>query len=90
MRIVLFLAVLGALLAGGCSKTVDEFTMPNLVGKYWTDAEPQLRGLGWEGELILGGKIPGDPADRNRIVSQDPAAGTKHGKDTAITLTFAR
>jgi eukaryotic-like serine/threonine-protein kinase len=91
MRIALLVAVLGALLAGtvGCSKT-DEFVMPDITGKYWVEAEPQLRGLGWNGMLVLGDEVPGDPADRNRIVLQDPSAGTEHEKDVVITLRFAR
>ena len=91
MRIALLLAVLGALLGGavGCSKT-DEFVMLDVTGKYWAEAEPQLRDLGWKGVLVLGGEVPGDPADRNRIVSQDPSAGTEHEKDDPITLRFGR
>jgi serine/threonine-protein kinase len=92
MRIALFLAVLGVLLGGtlGCSTTVDEFVMPDLVGKYWTDVEPRLRGLGWNGMLIRGADVQVGPPDRNRIMSQDPAAGTKHEKDIPITVQFGR
>jgi len=92
MKIAACSAVLGVLLVGvvGCSPTVDEFVMPDLVGEYWTDAEPQLRGLGWNGMLILGEYVEVGPTDRNRIMSQDPAAGTEHEKDIEITLRFGR
>jgi beta-lactam-binding protein with PASTA domain len=48
--------------------------MPDLVGKYWTDVEPRLRGLGWNGMLIRGADVQVGAPDRNRIMSQDPAA----------------
>ena len=27
----------------------NQFTMPDLTGKFWVDAEPRLRALGWTG-----------------------------------------
>src|SRR5699024_10561803 len=32
----------------------NQFVMPDLSGLFWTDAEPQLRALGWTGMLIKG------------------------------------
>lgn len=36
----------------------NQFTMPNLVGQFWTDAEPTLRALGWTGVLNKGPDVP--------------------------------
>jgi beta-lactam-binding protein with PASTA domain len=65
-----------------------EVIMPDLVGKYWFDAEPQLRSAGWTGFLIKGPDMPAGPQNRNRVVKQDPAAGERLKPDSAITLRF--
>jgi eukaryotic-like serine/threonine-protein kinase len=98
MRMAWALALLAALIAGGavgCSgdkavraEKIDEFLMPNLGGLYWVEAEPQLRELGWKGVLYKAGDVPGGPAQRNRIVSQDPMAGATVTNDAQITLRF--
>jgi eukaryotic-like serine/threonine-protein kinase len=62
--------------------------MPDLVGKYWADAEPQLQSLGWAGVLNKGPDLPAAPAERNRILAQDPPAGQHLDADGVITLRF--
>jgi beta-lactam-binding protein with PASTA domain len=88
MRIASFLAVLCALWGlVGCSKT-DQFVMPDLAGKYWVDAEPELRALGWTGTLVLGAEVDRGIANHNRIVSQKPSAGSETNNAAEITLQF--
>ena len=35
----------------------NQFVMPDLSGLVWTEAEPQLRALGWTGILIKGADV---------------------------------
>ena len=80
---------LSAFLVGaGCSTAAKQFEMPNLIGSYWVDAEPRLRSVGWTGMLNYAGDVPSGAAIHNRIVSQDPAAGTTTNTDVGITLKF--
>ncbi|MFA5707276.1 Stk1 family PASTA domain-containing Ser/Thr kinase [Mycolicibacterium sp.] len=67
----------------------NQFTMPNLVGQFWTDAEPTLRALGWTGVLNKGPDVPnaGDQ-NRNRVMSQAPSAGQGVNYGGTITLAF--
>jgi beta-lactam-binding protein with PASTA domain len=65
-----------------------DIVMPDLVGKYWTDAEPQLRSLGWTGFLIKGPDIPVGPEERNRVMTQQPPPGDRIKRDGEITLQF--
>lgn len=66
----------------------SSIVMPNLVGRYWLDALPELTDMGWRGVLIKGPDIAAAPEDINRVLSQDPAAGSALSPDTAITLQF--
>ena len=66
----------------------NQFVMPDLTGIVWTDAEPQLRALGWTGVLVKGADVPGDDALRNRVVFQSPPPGTGLNRDSNITLKF--
>jgi serine/threonine-protein kinase len=63
--------------------------MPDVAGKYWTDAEPLLRAAGWRGILSKGADVSNSGYRTNQIVTQDPAAGQLIGADTVITLQFA-
>ncbi|RDH77120.1 PASTA domain-containing protein [Mycolicibacterium moriokaense] len=74
----------------GCSSEPppDDVRVPKLVGLYWTQAEPQLRALGWEGAVVKGPDVPASPNDRNRIMAQDPSAGAYIAPGSAITLQF--
>ncbi|CAJ1494366.1 Stk1 family PASTA domain-containing Ser/Thr kinase [[Mycobacterium] burgundiense] len=67
----------------------NQFTMPNLVGQFWTDAEPTLRALGWTGVLNKGPDVPnaGDQ-NRNRVMSQAPQSGQGVNYSGTITLSF--
>ncbi len=66
----------------------NQFLMPDLTGMYWTDAEPQLRALGWTGILVKGADVPGGDQARNRVVYQSPSAAAGVNRDANITLKF--
>src|SRR5271157_348951 len=66
----------------------NQFVIPDLSGMFWTDAEPQLRALGWTGVLVKGADVPGSDAQRNRVVYQSPAPGTDINRDANVTLKF--
>jgi beta-lactam-binding protein with PASTA domain/predicted Ser/Thr protein kinase len=68
----------------------NQLTMPDLSGMFWTDAEPQLRALGWTGVLVKGADVPAGDASRNRIVYQSPSPGTGVNNDANITLKFGQ
>jgi eukaryotic-like serine/threonine-protein kinase len=68
----------------------NQFTMPDLTGMFWTDAEPQLRALGWTGVLVKGADVPGSDATRNRIVYQNPSPAAGVNDDANITLKFGQ
>lgn len=96
--IVQMLAGLAALLAvtgvAACSSPTPPpaapptIVMPNLVGKYWTEAQPLLTSAGWTGMLDKGPDIPVAPRDRYRVTRQSPAAGDRVSSDVRITLQF--
>jgi eukaryotic-like serine/threonine-protein kinase len=66
----------------------NQFSMPDLMGMVWTDAEPQLRALGWTGILVKGADVPGSDQARNRVVYQSPSANAGVNRDANITLKF--
>jgi serine/threonine-protein kinase len=68
----------------------NQFTMPNLRGMFWTEAEPYLRSLGWTGNLIKAPNAQNSGVPSNGVVTQDPAAGTPINADASITLSFAQ
>jgi eukaryotic-like serine/threonine-protein kinase len=39
--------------------------MRDLTGMFWTDAEPQLRSLGWTGILVKGADVAGSDQQRS-------------------------
>ncbi|MDT5094648.1 MAG: eukaryotic-like serine/threonine-protein kinase [Mycobacterium sp.] len=68
----------------------NQFVMPNLVGQFWSNAEPTLRALGWTGNLPANPPLvqnSGQPSAS--VVQQNPQAGTTVNKDATITLSFA-
>jgi eukaryotic-like serine/threonine-protein kinase len=67
----------------------NQFVMPPLTGQFWTDAEPNLRSLGWTGVLIKGSDVQNSGQRSNAVVTQSPAAGTAVNFGAAITLSFA-
>ena len=67
----------------------NQFTMPDLTGQFWTDAEPNLRALGWTGVLTKGADVPNSGQRTNAVVTQSPAAGSGVNFDAPITLAFA-
>ena len=66
----------------------NQFTMPDLTGMFWIDAEPRLRALGWTGGMDKGADVAAGDPNRNRVVSQSPASGTGVDRDGTITLRF--
>jgi serine/threonine-protein kinase len=68
----------------------NQFVMPDLSGLFWTDAEPQLRALGWTGVLVKGADVAAGDASRNRVVFQSPSPGTGTNTDGNITLKFGQ
>jgi serine/threonine-protein kinase len=67
----------------------NQFIMPNLVGQFWVDAEPNLRALGWTGVLVKGPDLPNSGQRANAVVSQSPPAGAGVNLDGPLTLSFA-
>ncbi|WP_123028916.1 PASTA domain-containing protein [Mycolicibacterium stellerae] len=78
----------GVACSAQASASPRDVVIPNLVGMYWADAEPQLRALGWDGALNRAPDLRAAPGDRNRILAQDPAAGEHLDADGVITLRF--
>ncbi len=68
----------------------NQFLMPELTGMFWTEAEPQLRALGWTGVLVKGADVDEGGSAHNRVVFQSPTAGQGVNKDANITLKFGQ
>lgn len=68
----------------------NQFVMPDVTGMFWTDAEPQLRALGWTGILVKGADVDAGGAGHNRVLYQTPAAGQGVNTDANITLRFGQ
>ncbi|MGV0748147.1 Stk1 family PASTA domain-containing Ser/Thr kinase [Mycolicibacter heraklionensis] len=68
----------------------NQFVMPDLAGMFWTDAEPQLRALGWTGMLVKGADVDAGGSGHNRVLYQSPAAGQGVNTDGNITLRFGQ
>ena len=67
----------------------NQFVMPNLVGQFWVDAEPNLRALGWTGVLVKGPDVSNSGQRTNAVVTQSPAAGSGVNFNGSVTLSFA-
>jgi len=67
----------------------NQFIMPNVVGQFWVDAEPNLRALGWTGVLVKGPDVPNSGQRTNAVVAQNPPPGTGTNLDGPLTLSFA-
>jgi eukaryotic-like serine/threonine-protein kinase len=67
----------------------NQFTMPDLRGQFWTDAEPRLRALGWTGGLDRGADARDSGQRTNAVVTQSPSPGSTVNFSTTITLSFA-
>jgi eukaryotic-like serine/threonine-protein kinase len=68
----------------------NQFLMPDLTGMFWTDAEPRLHALGWAGVLDKGPDVDAGGSQHNRVVYQNPPAGTGVNRDGIITLKFGQ
>lgn len=67
----------------------NQFIMPNTVGQFWVDAEPNLRALGWTGVLVKGPDVPNSGQRTNAVVTQNPSPGAGTNLDGPLTLSFA-
>ena len=67
----------------------NQFVMPNLVGQFWVDAEPNLRALGWTGVLVKGPDAQNSGQRTNAVVTQSPAPGAGVNFGGSVTLSFA-
>ena len=68
----------------------NQFTMPDLSGMFWTDAEPRLRALGWTGTLDKGADVDAGSSQSHRVVYQNPPSGSGCNRDGIITLKFGQ
>ncbi|MGH3847770.1 MAG: PASTA domain-containing protein, partial [Pseudonocardiaceae bacterium] len=68
----------------------NQFVMPNVMGMFWTEAEPLLRTLGWTGVLVKGADADAGGNYHNKVVYQSPASGEGVNRDANITLTFGQ
>lgn len=68
----------------------NQFVMPDLKGKFWTDAEPLLKSLGWTGVMIPGPEVDAGGSQQHRVISQSPSAGTGVNFNGNITLSFGQ
>jgi serine/threonine-protein kinase len=64
--------------------------MPDVTGQVWTEAEPRLRALGWTGVLDKGPDVDAGGSQHNKIVYQNPPAGSGVNRDGIITLKFGQ
>ncbi|MFM9034160.1 MAG: PASTA domain-containing protein, partial [Mycobacterium sp.] len=67
----------------------NQFVMPNLVGQFWVDAEPNLRALGWTGVLVKGPDVANSGQRTNAVVTQSPSPGSGVTFNGSVTLAFA-
>src|SRR5206468_1270079 len=68
----------------------NQFIIPDLSGLVWTEAEPQLRALGWTGILIKGADVDAGGPQHNRVVFQSPSPGQGTYRVGSITLMFGQ
>jgi serine/threonine-protein kinase len=68
----------------------NQFVMPDVTGQFWTEAEPRLRALGWTGGLDKGPDVDAGGSQHNKIVYQNPPAGSGVNRDGIITLKFGQ
>ena len=71
----------------------NQFSMPNLRGMFWDEAEPLLQSLGWQNVGSNFVKLPNaqnSGVATNGVVTQDPEPGTPIRVDGTITLSFAQ
>ena len=68
----------------------NQFLMPDLIGSFWTEAEPRLRALGWTGALDKGPDVDAGGSLHNKVVYQNPPAGAGVNRDGIITLKFGQ
>jgi beta-lactam-binding protein with PASTA domain len=66
----------------------NQFAMPDLTTKFYTEVGPVLQGLGFLGSPLNGGDVPGPADQRAKVVRQDPPPGTGVNKDGTITLYY--
>ena len=60
----------------------NQFSMPDLSGQFWADAEPTLRALGWTGVLIKGADVQNSGQRSNAVVTSEPGGGHQRSTST--------
>jgi serine/threonine-protein kinase len=71
----------------------NQFRMPDLRGKFWDTAAPQLSSLGWQNIGTNFNKLPdaqNSGVPTAGVVTQDPPPGTPMKPTDTITLSFAQ
>jgi serine/threonine protein kinase len=67
----------------------NQFVMPDLRGQFWTDAEQNMRALGWTGIMLKGADVQNSGQRTNAVVTQSPQPGAAVTFGSPITLSFA-
>jgi serine/threonine-protein kinase len=68
----------------------NQFTIPDLRGQFWVDAEPLLRSMGWNGELNKLSNAQNSGYPSNAVATQSPAPMTTMKFSDPVTLSFAQ
>jgi eukaryotic-like serine/threonine-protein kinase len=66
----------------------NQMSMPNLIGMTYVEIGPYLVGLGHSGTVLNAGDVPGNEQDKDRVVEQNPSAGTAVNREGTVTLKF--
>ncbi|MFR9728031.1 Stk1 family PASTA domain-containing Ser/Thr kinase [Saccharopolyspora sp. MS10] len=67
-----------------------QLTMPSLNGKSKSEAEQELKKMGWNGSIQEEEVETGDRDKDDKIVGSSPSAGQKIGKNQTITLQVGK
>jgi serine/threonine-protein kinase len=68
----------------------NQFTIPDLRGQFWVDAEPLLRSMGWTGGLNKLSNAQNSGYPTNSVATQSPAPNTAMKFTDSVTLSFAQ
>ena len=64
----------------------QQLTMPSLQGMSPSDAEQQLKGMGWNGQINEVSQPTGDSSMEDKVIGSSPSAGQKISRNQPITL----
>jgi serine/threonine-protein kinase len=68
----------------------NQFVMPDVIGMFWTDAEPVLRTMGWTGMLVKGADVDAGGQYHNKVIYQNPTPNAELNYDANVTLMFGQ